>query len=268
MAPRASEVRLSILVFSRNDADHLRNCLETLVASPPQCSYEVRVFDNASEDESLVVLGEFLELLPLSWIAATEETSFSDGNNRLLAEARGVLVVFLNPDTQPEGPLLDRCSSLFEDASDLGLVSPCLIYPDGSHQPTGWHLPSPTRLLREHIGLARRERPGGTGSLTDVGWLMGCFLMGEREFLSQLDGFDEAFWFHGTDLELCSRVHSAGRRVARVEDCVLLHVGHQEWDRSRREAVHAALIQWLGREYGAVVSGGAGVAARLMESLR
>ena len=268
MSARFHEVRLSLRVFSRNYASHLKTCLETLVANPPNVSYEVRVFDNASDDESLTILSEFVGQLPLSWIAATKETSFSDGNNRLLAEAEGHLVVFLNPDTQPEGALLDRCASLFGVTPDLGLVSPRLVYPDGSHQPTGWHLPSPTRLVREHIGLARREHLAGTSLLTDVGWLMGCFLMGERIFLSEIGGFDEEFWFHGTDLELCSRVHSKGRRVVRVEDCTLLHVGHQEWDRSRREAAQAALVQWLGREYGAVVSGGAGVAARLMESLR
>jgi len=104
--------------------------------------------------------------------------------------------------------------------------------------------------------------------VTEVGWLMGCFLMAERDFIEALGGFDEDFWFHGTDLEICSRVHAAGRRVLRLEEHEIVHVGHREWDRPRRRAAQAALTQWLEREYGSVVSGGAAAAARLMETLR
>jgi GT2 family glycosyltransferase len=257
-----------VLIFTRNDATHLRACLQALVDEPPADSFEVRVFENGSEDGSLDVLSAFAGQLPLTWVAEGVETSFSIGNNRLLALAEGELVLFLNPDTRPRGAVLDACVALVGSLPDVGLVSPRLVYPDDSHQGTGWYLPSPGRLLVEHSGLGPREVPPDPSGVTDVGWVMGCFLMGYREFLSSLGGFDENFWFHGTDLELCARVIAEGARVVRLEGEVMTHTGHQSWDRERRESSQEALTQWLRRDHGPLAAEGVGLAARWAEVLR
>ena len=166
--------RLSIVVFSRDDADHLGRCLASLVTVEPEGGREVLVVDNASTDASLEVVEAASGDLPVSCIALEEETSFSRGNNLGLEEARGEQVLFLNPDTLPTQATIEACQRALDDDPGVGLVSPRLVYPDGSHQATGWHLPSPTQLLRERLGVSSREvPPSGSGS-TDVGWLMGC----------------------------------------------------------------------------------------------
>ena len=259
---------LSIVIFTRNDADHLRACLQSLVGSPPSGSYEVIVFENASEDVSQDVLESFRGRLPLGWIAAQEETSFSEGNNRGLAVCRGEFVVFLNPDTLPLAEVLDGCRDALRSDPTIGLVSPRLIYPDGSPQETGWELPRPGHLLREHLlGWSRVRRRDASGR-TEVGWLMGCFLMGRRVHLLSLNGFDEAFWFHGTDLEFCARVGASGRSVVRLEGQRMVHVGHRRWDKERRRASHAALTQWIARDCGRGAARGVGALARVTEALR
>lgn len=265
---RGSPPALSILIFTRNDAAHLGACLQTLVDDPPALDFEVRVFENASDDSSLAVLSSFESELPLTWLAERHETSFSIGNNLLLAQAEGELVLFLNPDTVPVGSVLDACAALALSAPDVGLVSPRLLYPGGAPQGTGWHLPSPRRLLMEHTGLADRELPASPGGITEVGWLMGCFLMGRREFVLSCGGFDEDFWFHGTDLELCARVRAGGRRVLRLDSQSMIHVGHRCWDDGRRGSSHQALTQWLRRDHGTLSAAGVRLAARCSEVLR
>lgn len=267
-SPQEGGPELSILVFTRNDAQHLSACLAQLEATPPSLGFEVIVFENASEDDSLEVLERFSTRLPLRWTAAAVETSFSAGNNAVLQDARGELVLFLNPDTLPTGPVLDGCARILQEDASAGLVSPRLVYPDGAHQPTGWWLPSPGRLVKEHgLGL-ERELPPDPAGRTDVGWLMGCFLMGRREQLLGLGGFDEDFWFHATDLELCARVGASGSRVVRAEDLEMVHVGHRSWDRERREACQGALARWLRRDHGALAARGVAAAARVREALR
>ena len=262
--------RLSVLIFSRNDVDHLRNCLQLLRGSASVISLEVLVFDNASEDQTLALLEQTRAEggLELRWIAESDETSFSAGNNVLLADARAPWVLFLNPDTLPQPQSLRTCVEAAEYCKDLGLLSPRLRYPDGSHQPTGWFLPRPGQLIREH-GLGRgREVPAGEGEFTEVGWLMGCFLLGCRDHLRQLGGFDEAFWFHGTDLELCARVAASGRRVVRLESEELIHVGHRTWDSERRRASQDAMVQWLARDVGPISAAGVAGLSQVVERLR
>ena len=259
---------LSIVVFTRDDADHLRRCLRALGARPPEAPWEVLVVDNASTDATAEVVADEERGLPLTSLRLERETSFSVGNNLGLRRAAGEFVLFLNPDTLPAGPALDRCLAVLRDQPRVGLVSPRLTYPDGAHQPTGWHLPGPRQLLAERLGRSDREVPADPVGLTTVGWLMGCFLMGRRSMLDGLGGFDEDFWFDGTDLELCSRVNARGLQVVRVEDVEIVHVGHRTWTPARRRASHEALVRWLRRDHGPVPARAIASAAALARRWR
>jgi len=237
---------ISIVVFTRDDAEWLERCLGSLTAEPPAEDYEVIVFDNCSRDDSAERVrawrgagGERASL-----IQAQRDTSFSEGNNLGLRAAAGDLVLFLNPDTEPRGHILDACAATLRSQGDVGLVGPCLRFPSGAGQANGWALPTVGQLVAEKLGrAARHARP--TGEQTDVGWLMGCFLMGRRADLSAIGGFDERFWFHGTDLELCARVGDEGWRVTRLEGVELVHRGHADWSLARRRASWRATAQWL-----------------------
>jgi len=237
---------ISIVIFTRNDGSWLSRCLGALRDDPPVEPIEVIVFDNASTDDTPELArawrgasGERASLL-----RAERDTSFSRGNNLGLQAATGELVLFLNPDTEPSGEVLDRCAQVLRDEGDVGLVGPRLVFPDGATQDNGWALPSPPQLVRERLGLATRlVEP--SGDLTDVGWLMGCFLMGRRSDLTGLGRFDERYWFHGTDLEICARVLKSGWRVVRLEPVQMVHRGHQEWTPARRAASRRATWTWL-----------------------
>ncbi len=242
---------LSVVIFTRDDAPLLRRCLASLQAVSGVL-LDVIVVDNASRDDTEDA-AKAVRCLRLS-----EDSAFSVGNNRGLAMAKAPATLFLNPDTEVGEDALRLCLAALDDPS-VGLVSPRLRWPDGSDQETGWALPTPRQLVAERVGGAARWT-APAGDLTDVGWLMGCFLLGRTMELRTLGGFDEAFWFHGTDLELCARVHDSGQRVVRVEGASILHVGHRGWDRRRRRATRRATAQWLRRDHGPLV----GAAARVL----
>ncbi len=237
---------ISIVIFTRDDAEWLGRCLGALREDPPVEPIEVIVFDNASVYGSadLVRTWEGANGERASLLRADRDTSFSQGNNLGLRAAQGELVLFLNPDTEPSGEVLDRCAQVLRDEGDVGLVGPRLVFPDGATQDSGWALPSPPQLFQERLGLATRLVAPAV-ELTDVGWLMGCFLMGRRSDLVGLGGFDERYWFHGTDLEICARILKNGWRVARLESVQMVHRGHQEWTAERRAASRRATWKWL-----------------------
>tara|TARA_Y100001968_G_scaffold278021_1_gene273148 strand:+ start:533 stop:1318 length:786 start_codon:yes stop_codon:yes gene_type:complete len=261
-------VSLSIIIFSRNDCENLRNCLMTLLERPSAELLEVIVIDNASEDNSAHMLVDFPSELPLCVISLQQDSSFSHGNNLGLKQARGELILFLNPDTFPDGKVIDRCITELRKNPSLGMVGPRLRYPDGQHQQNGWYLPSPQQLLRQHLRLRPSEVPSLGLQVTPVGWLMGCFLMSRRAVLEELGGFDPDFWFHGTDLELCARVQQLGLSLGRVEAAQLTHIGHRAWPAERRRASQRALIQYLRREQGPLIASSAALVAHCLESLR
>lgn len=255
---------LSVIIFTRNDAHHLQGCIGTFIAEPPPMEVEVIVFDNASTDDTGATLDFLGTALPLQPLRTDVETSFSIGNNEGLKVARGRHVLFLNPDTVPRAEVLARCLAVAE-RGDVGLVGPRLRHPDGADQENGWALPTLGQRLRQRLGAPKEIVPSGGGE-TDVGWLMGCFLLGRRTTLERVGGFDPRFWFHGTDLELCARVGKEGR-IVRVDDVELIHVGHQRWDTERRRKSRAATLQWIRRDRGRVEAAAAAALARLADAV-
>ena len=257
---------LSILIFTRDDADALSACLASLRDDPLERSHEIIVFDNASSDGTADVVSSFTDALPLRTITSPGEISFSAGNNAALADARGRFVLFLNPDTVLNARALGASVELLERQPDAGLVSPILRYPGGRYQPNGWALPTPRSLLRERLRRAERMQvlPRGEPT-TDVGWLLGCFLMGPRQLLADLGGFDEDYWFHGTDLELCARVGAAGYRVVRLEGVEIEHEGQDGWPTERFTGAREALSRFLRREHGPLAGAGAELVRRVLE---
>jgi len=236
---------ISVLVFTRDDAAWLGRCLGALAGDSPE-ELDVVVFDNVSTDDTGQVVrswrgarGEQARL-----ITATVDTSFSEGNNALIAAADGDVSVILNPDTEPSPAMLHALAERLRTSPRIAMVGPRLVFPDGTPQSNGWRLPTPTQLLAER--LARRERevpPSGAGE-TDVGWLMGCCLAAHTPELRAVGGFDLGFWFHGTDLELCGRMGKRGR-IVRLDEHVLIHRGHRDWTPERITAARKATARWL-----------------------
>ena len=259
---------LAIVVFTRDDADHLGRCLSSLEGAPPRTPFEVVVFDNASEDHTADVLAAFADRLPITVLVHGSDTSFSRGNNLGWRASEAPYVLFLNPDTLPRGPVIDAAVDVLRLDPGAGAVGPRLRYPDGSAQPSGWHLPTVGHLTAELLLRRPREVPPDPAGLTDVGWLMGCFLMTRREVLYEIGGWDQGFWFHGTDLEICAKVRRFGRTVLRLEDHEMVHVGHLGWDAERRRQVRRAQQLWLLRDYGPVPAAAYGFAAGLWSAFR
>ncbi len=259
---------LGIVVFTRDDAEHLGRCLAALEQRPPSASFEVVVYDNGSTDHTSDVLDAFADRLPLTVLSHTSDTSFASGNNRGWEAIDTPYLLFLNPDTLPSGSVLDAALNVLRSDPGSGAVSPRLVYPDGRHQPTGWYLPTLRQLAAEGLLRRSREVPADPAGLTDVGWVMGCFVMTKREVLREIGGWDQGFWFHGTDLEFCARVHRGGRTVLRMEDHTMVHVGHLGWDAERRRHVRRAQQLWLLRDYGPLEAAIYGFAAGLWSTLR
>lgn len=259
---------LSIVVFTRDDADHLGRCLESLASDRPDVAFEVVIFDNDSKDDTAEVVASFGERLPVRTILSHRDTSFSAGNNKGWMSSDAPLLLFLNPDTVVNAAAIEACVELLRRDPGVGAISPRLRYPDGEHQPTGWYLPTLRHLALEALRIQPREVAPDPGGVTAVGWVMGCFVATKREVLLEVGGWDNGFWFHGTDLELCAKIRRHGRTVLRLEEHEIVHVGHRAWDAERLRAVRRAHQLWLLRDYGPAPAALYGALAGLKAALR
>lgn len=174
-------------------------------AWPRDPRFELVVVDNGSSGP--------LELGPARLVKPEDNLGFGGGANAGAAEARGPILLILNPDAIPEPGALDRLLegfAAFPDAADTAGLAPKLVGPGGETQ-AGWQLrrlPAPWRLVLQafpFVGTPELPEDTEPGPGAPVEQPAAAALALRREAFESMGGFDALFhpaWFEDVDLAL------------------------------------------------------------------
>lgn len=223
---------VSILVVNYKVSELVHQSIQSIekfVKTP----YEVIILDNDSRDASVESLNNKYEFTKI--IASTKNLGFGAGNNRAYEEAKGKYIFLLNPDTILIDDSLDRMVNYLEIHSEVGLVSPTLLYEDLTLQRS-------VRKFYSYFGSLLDNRfmnpvvskfPAITKALPglvnhsisqEVDWAKGAALLIKREVINQIGLFDEDFWIYGEEMDLCFRIGRAGWKKVFLHDCRIIHL--------------------------------------------
>jgi len=163
---------------------------------------------------------------------------FARGANMGALTARGEYIIFLNPDANLQPGCVAALVTAFRGQSTPTVVGARVMNVDGSEQRGGrrGEVTPVTTLLsfghltqrypklagfeihREHEPLPRSPVPMPTISGA-------CFALRRRDF-EALDGFDEGYFLHVEDIDLCWRARQAGGQVIFQPKAQVVHLGH------------------------------------------
>ena len=163
---------------------------------------------------------------------------FAKGNNSGIRSAEGELVLILNPDTVVHEGALGRWVEFADRHSEAGAFGCRVVNPDGSFQQSARPFPTPRRywiacLYLRSLGRVSKAfiadlYPGWQGtSERQIDWQSGCAVMVRGDLLRRIGGFDERFFYHFEEVDLCKRVWDAGRPILYCPDAVITHLGGQ-----------------------------------------
>ncbi|HUR21386.1 MAG TPA: glycosyltransferase family 2 protein [Vicinamibacterales bacterium] len=267
-----ADASLTIIIVSYNVRSDLQACLASVYGSTFDGPLQVIVVDNVSRDGTdEMVRGEFPQV---EWIGNEENVGFPKANNQALPLARGTFTLYLNPDTVVAPDTLRRCVGYLTDHPDVGLLGCKVLLPSGHIQhECARNFPTLEARLWEalylHMLFPRHRRFGHTlmgywdheGS-REVPCLLGAFMIGPTALLRQLKGMDESVFMFMEDLDLCYRVHEAGRKVFYLADVSILHKVGQSQKRytgslaaTNAEAIYAFFRKHEGIGHARVVRG-------------
>ena len=155
---------LEIIIVNWNVRDLLAACLRSIAAGGSLCASDtclrlgdrtigVTVVDNASHDDSLVMLCEAFPWVKV--IASEENLGFGRGNNLALQETQARYVLLLNPDTEVVGDALETMLAYMDEHPAVGVLGPQLRYSDGSLQSSRRRYPTLAMALWESTLLGQ-----------------------------------------------------------------------------------------------------------------
>lgn len=224
---------ISVIIVSYNSGTLLLECVQSVLCS--SADVEVIVSDNDSTDCSIEALAELTSRDPrLVILRNSGNLGFAKGNNTALARASGDYVLFLNPDCIVGRDALAQMIAAMDAHPNAGMAGCLIRNPDGSEQ-SGCRrqIPTPRHALARMFVLGQRKNLKSNHLLTDldplpevptpVEAISGAFMFIRRELLKQIGSFDEAYFMHWEDLDLCLRIRNAGWDILFVPSVEIVH---------------------------------------------
>lgn len=232
---------ISVIIVNWNVRDFLRKCLGSLYNFTRDAQFEAIVVDNASTDGSAdMVAAEFPQV---RLIRNSSNLGFAAANNIGLKEAKGSLVLFLNPDTEITDNAPGKMAAFMYAHPGASAIGCRLVYPDGLLQHTTRHFPSVfTDLMAKmylewsfpksglfnyyHMGLWGHDR------LREVDVPFGACLLVRKDVLERLGGMDERFFMYYDEIDLCHRIKKGGGKIYFVPDITVIHHANKSSDQA------------------------------------
>jgi GT2 family glycosyltransferase len=214
----------SILIVAADSGSTLRECVTRALAS--SVPVEVIVVDNASRDgvpQALARAHEHDERLRM--ICNHANIGFGPAVNVGARQARGDALLALNPDCLLEPDSISRLLDVLHAHPDASVVGAVVCNADGSPDPASRRRdPLLRRSLNEMSGRAKREPENARYEGVDVPGpipqepievenVSGALMLLPRAVFDRLQGFDEGYFLHCEDLDLCRRARDAGYTV-------------------------------------------------------
>ncbi len=235
MNDAASPGLTSVVVVVADSGDDLIGCIESVLAGAARV--EILVSDNASTDGSVEQIERRWNSDPrLRVLRNGANLGFGAGCNRAVALARGARLLLLNPDCRLDADAIMRLRAHLDANPDIGLLGARIVGRDGRVEPAARRRdPFLRRALMSVSGLARWEQrwPALAGTnlpprepmpaLERVDAVSGAAMLLPRAAFERVGGFDEGYFLHCEDLDLCRRMRDAGFAVACANDVTVVH---------------------------------------------
>ncbi|MGH8156792.1 MAG: glycosyltransferase family 2 protein [Rhodanobacter sp.] len=217
---------LSVIVVSADSGPALRECVRQLLAS--SLSLELILVDNKSRDGvPSAIERAYAHDVRFKVVYNHRNIGFGPAVNLAARQARGHALLVLNPDCVLQEKDLQRLLDLLAATPKAGLIGAVVCDADGLPDPASWRRdPLLRRSLNSLLG-----RPGEKvnmdgeipAEVIEAEAVSGAVMLLPRSMFQRLGGFDEDYFLHCEDLDLCRRVRDIGYQVLLAGDVRVLH---------------------------------------------
>jgi N-acetylglucosaminyl-diphospho-decaprenol L-rhamnosyltransferase len=242
---------LSIIVVSADSGPTLRECIYGVLGF--SIPLEVILIDNRSNDgipQAIERAREHDHRLKVIYNHAN--LGFGPAVNRAAAKARGQALLILNPDCMIKESELQRLLDVMVSENKAGLIGAVVCDEKGVPDQASYRRDPVMQRALSTLLKRNDEGVNISGPMPDhvveAEAVSGAVMLMPRRVFEWLNGFDEAYFLHCEDLDLCRRVRDAGWRVLLAGD---VHVLHGKGGSSRHRPVfvsyykHRGMWRWF-----------------------
>ncbi|MFT3790111.1 MAG: glycosyltransferase family 2 protein [Rudaea sp.] len=231
----AADDLTSVVVVTADSGEGTGECLAAALAGT--AATEIIVVDNDSHDGGIErVAARFAHVGEVRIVYNGKNLGFGAACNRGAALANGDAVLLLNPDVIVGADTIARLRAVLDAERRIGVVGALQVDPHGRIDPASRRRdPLLRRALASTFGLARFAARWPALAGVDLPWnepapavetvdaVSGALMLLPCAVFESVGGFDEGYFLHCEDLDLCRRVRDAGFRVVCANKVRVVH---------------------------------------------
>lgn len=220
--------KIAVVILNWNGRNFLEQFLPSVSAST-YSDFTIIVADNASSDSSIVFLEENYPSIRI--IKLTKNFGFARGYNEALKQVVADYYVLLNSDVEVTPDWLEPMVKLLEADPSIAACQPKLLAYHNKNQfeyagaAGGWIDSYGYPFSKGRVFEDCEQDLGQYDIAAPIFWASGASLFIRANVYHQLKGFDDFFFAHQEEIDLCWRAQLAGYKIYSCPSSIVYHVG-------------------------------------------
>ncbi len=208
--------KVAIVILNWNGRKYLEQFLPSVITTS-YSNYEIIIADNNSSDDSV----SFIETNypSLHVIRLSTNYGFAKGYNKALKQVQADYYVILNSDVEVHSDWIKPMVDLLESDQTIAACQPkVLSYRNKklfeyAGAAGGWIDNFGYPFARGRVFDICEEDKGQYDDATDIFWVSGAAMFIRSDVFHEVKGFDEYFFAHQEEIDLCWRMQLAGYKL-------------------------------------------------------
>lgn len=218
---------IAIVILNWNGKSWLEKFLPTVVKYSPEAA--IYVIDNASSDNSISYLKSSFPDIRV--IENEKNHGFAGGYNVGLKKISEPIYCLLNSDVEVTENWISPVLNLFEKDANIAAIQPKIL--DYNRKEYFEYAGAGGGLIdnlgypycRGRIFENIEKDQGQYDDETEIFWASGCCLFIRAQDFWIENGFDERFFAHQEEIDLCWRLINSGKKIFYTGKSTVYHVG-------------------------------------------
>ena len=220
-------LKIIVAILNYNGEKWLKQFLPIVVSKSKDA--EVVIIDNASTDSSLKFLSQYFPSIKV--IINNENFGFAGGYNQGLKDLNADYFILLNSDVEVTDNWIMPVINLLESSDNIVAAQPkVLAYNNKSkfeHAGAAGGMMDKYGypFCRGRIFHKTEEDLNQFPENKEVFWATGACLFIKASVYKEQKGFDENYFAHMEEIDLCWRIKNSGKQIYYCSESTIYHVG-------------------------------------------
>ena len=218
---------IAVVILNWNGAQLLQQFMPSIIKYSDLAT--IYVADNASSDESIAILKK--EFPQVKIICNSGNFGFAKGYNTALQEVHEPIFALVNSDIEVTENWLNAPLLVFKNNPNVAIVQPKILdykrtdYFEYAGGAGGFIDKFGYPFCRGRIFDSIEKDSGQYDDEIDIFWASGACFFIRNDVFKKLNGFDNSFFAHQEEIDLCWRAFNLGYEVKYTSQSTVYHVG-------------------------------------------